>query len=177
VTALDPCLEKLQRSLRSALDAASGSDLSWHPPGKWSTAEIFEHLYRTYTGTIKGFERVVAAGKSLATPISWKQRAMILLVVKLGYLPSGRKAPKAAQPVGVAQEQVSADLLPAISRMEELISRCEQQFGANKKLLDHPLLGPLSGQEWRKFHLVHGLHHMRQIRTLRDKKRRTEVGS
>jgi hypothetical protein len=28
-------------------------------------------------------------------------------------------------------------------------------------------LGPLTGAQWRKFHLVHGRHHARQIRQLR----------
>jgi hypothetical protein len=34
--------------------------------------------------------------------------------------------------------------------------------------LDHPILGPLTGGQWRKFHLVHGLHHVKQIRRLRE---------
>ena len=31
-----------------------------------------------------------------------------------------------------------------------------------------PFLGPLSIDQWRKFHLVHGLHHVKQIRRLRS---------
>jgi hypothetical protein len=34
------------------------------------------------------------------------------------------------------------------------------------RVLDHPLLGPFSIWQWRKFHLVHGLHHGKQIRNL-----------
>ncbi|MGZ4836286.1 MAG: DUF1569 domain-containing protein [Terriglobales bacterium] len=30
--------------------------------------------------------------------------------------------------------------------------------------MDHPFLGPLTADEWRKFHWVHGRHHTRQIR-------------
>jgi hypothetical protein len=30
--------------------------------------------------------------------------------------------------------------------------------------MDHPFLGPLTASQWRKFHLVHGRHHARQIR-------------
>ncbi|MGZ7099671.1 MAG: DUF1569 domain-containing protein [Candidatus Angelobacter sp.] len=35
--------------------------------------------------------------------------------------------------------------------------------------MDHPVLGPLTAAEWRKFHLVHGLHHVKQIRSLRER--------
>jgi len=30
--------------------------------------------------------------------------------------------------------------------------------------MDHLFLGPLTANEWRKFHWVHGRHHARQIR-------------
>ncbi|HEY3972851.1 MAG TPA: DUF1569 domain-containing protein [Candidatus Sulfotelmatobacter sp.] len=49
-----------------------------------------------------------------------------------------------------------------------MIARCEKQQGRSRKLLDHPILGPLTGNQWRKFHLVHGLHHVKQIRRLRQ---------
>jgi hypothetical protein len=29
------------------------------------------------------------------------------------------------------------------------------------------VLGPLTGAQWRKFHLVHGLHHQKQLLRLR----------
>jgi len=52
--------------------------------------------------------------------------------------------------------------------MDDMIARCEEKFGSSSKLLDHPILGPLTGAEWRKFHLVHGRHHVKQIRRLRQ---------
>jgi hypothetical protein len=47
------------------------------------------------------------------------------------------------------------------------MSICEAKFGSRIKVLDHPILGPLSIDQWRRFHLVHGLHHVKQIRRLR----------
>jgi hypothetical protein len=29
--------------------------------------------------------------------------------------------------------------------------------------LDHPFIGPLTADQWRKFHWVHGRHHIRQM--------------
>jgi hypothetical protein len=52
--------------------------------------------------------------------------------------------------------------------MDDCIGRCEEKFGAHRKLLDHPILGPLTAAQWRKFHLVHGLHHVKQIWRLRE---------
>ena len=165
---MDPHLERLQSEIAAAISGLSLEQLSWHSPGKWSVGEILEHLYLTYTGTIKGFDRVAEAGKPLATASSWKQRGQTLVVVALGYMPSGREAPTVSRPRGLPPQKVREEIVPRIAEMAECISRCEEKFGARRKLLDHPILGPLSGAQWRKFHLVHGLHHVRQIKRLRE---------
>jgi len=48
--------------------------------------------------------------------------------------------------------------------MESGFDDCERRFGVTTKIMDHPLLGPLTASQWRKFHLVHGRHHAQQIR-------------
>lgn len=164
---MDSRLQRLQEEIASAIADFSAEPLSWHPPGKWCTAEILEHLYLTYTGTVKGFERVAAAGKPLATAQSWRQRGRTLVVVGLGYFPSGREAPSVARPRGMPTEKVLAEIGSKIAEMDAIITRCEAKLGARHKLLDHPILGPLTAGEWRKFHLVHGWHHLKQIRRLR----------
>jgi hypothetical protein len=163
---VDPHLQKLQQEIDSAVAGMSPAHMSLHPPGKWSAAEILEHLYLTYTGTVKGFERVVEAGCTLATAQSWAQRGRTLIVIGLGYLPSGREAPAVARPRGVSPEKVLAEIGPKISEMDDIIGRCEQQLGSRCKLLDHPVLGPLTADQWRRFHFVHGLHHVKQLRRL-----------
>ncbi len=145
----------------------SAEHLSWHPQGKWSAVEVLEHLYLTYTGTIKGLERVLAAGKPLVTPSTWAHRRRRWVVLGFGYLPSGREAPPFSRPRGAAAEKVLAEIGPKIAEMDVMIARCEAGFGRGI-LLDHPILGPLSGAQWRKFHLVHGRHHVKQIRRLRE---------
>jgi hypothetical protein len=64
---MDLRLDKLKESLQLAVEGMSSEQLSWHPPGKWCAGELLEHLYLTYTGTIKGFERVVSKGKPLGS--------------------------------------------------------------------------------------------------------------
>jgi hypothetical protein len=157
----------LQRALSESLNGMLSEDMSWHPPGKWCAAEVLEHLYLTYTGTVKGFGRVAAAGKSLATAATRKQRLRTLIVVGFGHMPEGRKAPAATQPRGLPPQKVRTEIIAAIGQMDEIIARCEARLGSRDKLLDHPILGPLTAAQWRKFHLVHGLHHVKQIRNLR----------
>jgi hypothetical protein len=165
---VDPGLQKLLDEIAVVVAELSAEQLSWHPPGKWCAAEVLEHLYLTYTGTVKGFERVAAAGKPLATTQTWAQRGRTLVVVGFGYLPSGREAPPVARPRGLPPEKVLAEIGPKIAEMDDIVARCEQALGPRRKLLDHPILGPLTGSQWRKFHLVHGRHHLKQLRRLRQ---------
>jgi hypothetical protein len=77
-SAMDSRLEKLKENLESAVEGMSSEQLSWHLPGKWCAAEVLEHLYLTYAGTIKAFEKVITCGKPLATRASMAQRALNL---------------------------------------------------------------------------------------------------
>jgi hypothetical protein len=168
-------LEKLQQVLAASLADTSEEELRWHPPEKWCAGEVLEHLYLTYTGTLKGFERVIQAGKPLATLPTMRQRCRVLVAVDFGYLPEGRKAPANMEPRGLPAETVRTGIIPKIAEMDEIITHCEQQWGSRTKLLDHPILGPLTAAQWRKFHLVHGLHHVRQIERLRQAKNYAQI--
>lgn len=164
---MDSYFESLQQALASATRGMTRQELSHHPEGKWSAAEVLEHLYLTYAGTVKGFERCLQAGKPMVSSPTMKQRLRTAIVVGAGYFPQGRKAPPHACPRGTLPERVIADIGPQIAAMDEVIARCEARYGKRIKVLDHPVLGPLSTQQWRKFHWVHGKHHVKQILRLR----------
>ena len=163
----DVRLDELTRSLESAMEGMSGEQLSWHPPGKWSAAEVLEHLYLTYTGTITGLERVLRKGKPLASRASMAQRALTFLVVGLGHMPARSEAPAIVQPKGLPAEKVRNEIGQKIAAMEAIIAQCEVRFGRRVPLMDHPILGPLNAAQWRKLHLVHGRHHLKQLLRLR----------
>jgi hypothetical protein len=55
-------------------------------------------------------------------------------------------------------------IVPELQRMTLALDDCEGRFGSRTKIMDHPLLGPLTAEEWRKLHWVHGRHHARQLR-------------
>jgi hypothetical protein len=165
--AMDSYFERLHKAITLATSGMSGEALRRHPAGKWSTVEVLEHLYLSYSGTVKGFGRCLQEGKPLASPPTLSQRARIALVTGLGYFPEGRKSPSQVSPRGTSAEQVMADIGPKIEAMDRAIEQCEARYGKGTRLLDHPILGPLTGKQWRKFHWVHGRHHVKQIWKLR----------
>jgi hypothetical protein len=164
---MDAYLQRLQEAIASTTLGMTAEDLRRHPEGKWSAAEVLEHLYLTYTGTVKGFERCLEAGKPLARTPLLKDRMRTFVVTRLGHLPDGRKAPQHTQPRGMLSDEVTREIGLRISAMDEVIAQCEARFGKRTRVLDHPILGPLTARQWRKFHWVHGQHHLKQIRKLR----------
>jgi hypothetical protein len=168
---MDSRLHKLKQSLESAVEGMSGEQWSWHPPGKWCAAEVLEHLYLSYTGTIQGFDRVIRKGKPLASRASMRQRVLTSVVVGLGHIPAGLKAPAVAEPRGLQAEKVRNEIGEKITAMDAIIAQCEARFGRRAMLLDHPILGPLTAPQWRKLHVVHGKHHLKQLLRLRESTR------
>ncbi len=165
---MDSRLHELKQSLESAVEGMSSEQLNWHLPGKWCAAELLEHLYLTYTGTIKGFERVMAGGKPLASRASMSQRMRTFVVVGLGHMPGGVKAPAVVVPKGLPIDAVRNEIAAQLEAMDAIIAQCEARFGRRVHVLDHPILGPLTAPQWRKLHVVHGRHHQKQLLQLRE---------
>ena len=163
---MDSYLERLQGELQSAIAAAGPEQV---PAGKWSVVQILEHLFLSYMYTNKGISKCLQKGTPLATGATFRNRIGTLLVVGLGYFPWGRKAPERTIPQGMGAEAVRQAIFPEIQRMESGLRECENIFGRKTKIMDHPILGPLTAAEWRKFHWVHGRHHAQQIRERLEK--------
>jgi len=166
---MDANLAQLRSILASAIRGMTLDQLTRHRDGKWSPAEILEHLNLTYSGTIKGLDRCIQSGTTSASSDRSRMRWQRLIVIQVGYFPHGRQSPPRVLPRGTPAEQVTAEILENVSRLDGVIQQCETRFGRSKPLADHPVLGPLTAAEWRKFHLVHGKHHAKQIRRLKEK--------
>lgn len=164
---MDRRLDTLVRLISKETESLSLDQLRWHPEAKWSIAQVLEHLSLTYSGTKIVFDRCLNAGKTSATKPNARQRMIALVVTGLGYMPSGREAPVPVRPKGDGSTATSASLRDKISKMDESIAACEARFGSNIQIADHLILGPLTAPQWRKFHWVHGRHHLGQIRRLK----------
>jgi hypothetical protein len=160
-------LLKTREAIDQATDGLTLDELSWHPDGKWCAAEILEHLALAFGGTAKFLGKVATDGKSVASQVTFKQRIGIAVVTSGEIIPGGRKAPQGVMPKGMPADQVLATIRKHLADMDEAISACEAKLGTKIKIADHPVLGPLTVKQWRKFHMVHTRHHMKQVVTLR----------
>jgi hypothetical protein len=111
----------------------------------------------------------MTSGKPLASRPSISHRVRTLVVVGLGHMPAGVKAPAVAVPKGLPVKKVRAEFGEKIVEMDAIIAQCEASFGGRVHVLDHPILGPLSAPQWRKLHVVHGRHHHKQLLQLRER--------
>jgi hypothetical protein len=157
-------LERLQHEIEAAIGHASDSALAQAPAGKWNASQILEHLYLTYKGTNRGLAKCMEGGVPLATPPTLKHRVAALIVVGFGHVPKGRSAPARATPRGMPLDEVRRALATELQQMSVSLDDCERKFGSRTRIMDHPFLGPLTAEGWRKFHWVHGRHHARQMR-------------
>jgi DinB superfamily len=165
---MNQTLQQLRAAITEAIHGLTPEDLARHPQGKWCAAEILDHLNLTYMGTVKNLERCLRTGQTVASSDRSNKRWQRFFVTGLGLFPPGRKSPERARPRGLPPNQVTAEVLQNLARMEEVIRECETRFGNNRPIADHPGLGPLTVKEWRKFHVVHGLHHTKQILRLKQ---------
>ena len=49
-----------------------------------------------------------------------------------------------------------------LARLDDAAVKTKQALGSGK-MLDHPILGSLTVDQWLKFHVVHTEHHAKQI--------------
>jgi hypothetical protein len=156
-------LEQIRRQAERITSNMKAEHWRHSPPGKWSCAQILEHLRLSYTATTTGTLKAMEIGKPLGGKPTLRDRISTFYVAGLGLFPSGRTAPKQAMP----QEGAGIDSLrqfnDALVAMDSTLADAERRFGAGVKLLDHPVIGPLTAQQWRRFHRTHARHHLKQI--------------
>ncbi len=159
----------LQRALDAIEEATRGmtaEQLAWHPDGKWSAAQILEHLSLAFSSTSKALERALKAGRPATEVPTLRERAITAVVVEMGFFPSGRAAPEWTRPRGAPPETMVAMIREKLAEMDGRITECEQRYGVGI-IARHPIIGPFSARQWRRFHWVHTRHHMKQIDRLR----------
>ncbi len=124
----------------------------------------------SYKSTCTALElRLNKGTPTLATP-SRRQQVAQLTVITLGHFPKGVKAPDFVDPGPTTQPrsglQLAAEAYQALHRMDRLLGQTQSLFGS-RQAVSHQLLGPLRASQWRRFHLVHALHHIHQIQAIR----------
>ena len=160
---MSPELEHIRRELERLTHDWSEPD--WHRAldGKWSSGQILEHLLLSFKGTIKGVRNVMETGRPLGGKPTLRDRVRTLYVAKLGRMPSGNLSPEAVLPKDGLDMESLRRFYDALVALDATLADAERRFGSSAKLLDHPILGPLSTKDWRRFHRTHANHHLKQI--------------
>jgi hypothetical protein len=161
--AMHPYLERCLSSVELATAGLTEAQATSRAGGGWSIAEIVEHLDRAYSGTAKGLERCLATDRASASAPTIRSRLRTLVVVGLGFFPRGREAPKHVRPTGALGLAEALDSARRSLRAFDVAAiGATARFG-RARVLDHPILGPFTVDEWRRFHWIHTRHHRKQI--------------
>jgi hypothetical protein len=153
----------VRRQTELAAGGASTAQLSHAPNGKWSSLQVLEHLVLSYTATTKGLLRALEGGRPDRSDRTLQHRLRSMYVLGVGRFPAGVEAPKHTVPRGVLGDDPLRRFNDALVAMDATLSDAERRFGQGTRVLMHPVLGPLTAQQWRRFHFVHGRHHLRQV--------------
>ncbi len=168
---MDPGLERLNDGYAKALKGRSAEDLEIHPasdPARWNGRQIVEHLILTYQSSVAVFcDRLAKARPTQSRPKPY-QRVQQLFVCRFGYFPTGQTAPLGVIPAASPSEAFDGDALATmlqseLQSMDETLAVCEERFGKDR-FATHQVLGPLSAEQWRRFHVAHGRSHLKQLR-------------
>lgn len=161
----------MDRHLRRALDAIDAAARGLTPeqiarpvPGRWSIAQILEHLALACSRGATAARRALAEGEPIVRRPRVRQVLARTLVVDLGYFPRAR-APRGVVPsTDPDPERALAAARDALADIDGALTEAAARFGEDTPLFDHPYFAGMSAAQWRRFHWRHTLHHVRQIR-------------
>jgi hypothetical protein len=162
---MDAWLDRLRSEIEEATKGLCESDWNLAPNGRWNSAQTLEHLGRSYGTTAKMLELAIGAGgppqvRTARFREFWKR----ILVVTLAVFPGGVRSPEMVLPRGDPGPVALQRALTNLSRMDAAITAAEERWGSEEPIAMHLVLGPMTSSQWRKFHYVHGHHHVLQMR-------------
>jgi hypothetical protein len=174
---MNPILHQLRREIAFSVDGLDVSQTQLRPPARpnsaetWSIQQIIEHLLLTYSETETALDARLAKHAPTRAKPNLLQRVSQYTVLRLGYFPPGRKAPPRVTPPAVSTPRSGDELAQAaaehLTRLDSRCAEAHELFGPTSRCASHMVLGPLSVDQWRKFQLVHGEHHLKQIVAIR----------
>jgi hypothetical protein len=169
---MQPPLSKLEREIAAALRGLTEGQTQLRlSPDAWSIQQTIEHLQLTYNSSVKSFAGRLAKGNPTRSRPTSQQRLVKFVVVTLGLMPGRHTAPPevtpAASPQALSGDSLAHSVAASLEQLDGIIAQADHSFGA-LPCMTHFALGPLSASQWRRFHLCHGRHHIRQILAIRQ---------
>lgn len=141
-------------------------DSEWErgPAGKWTPAQIVEHLALGLTLSGETF-----LARRHHAPMSRRTRSPAQQVARffifgLRWFPPGRKAPeRTTPPPQISRAAAEAHFLAGVEAWDQ-VDRALLPERRNNLFVKHPRMGDLTVEEWMRFHVIHARHHAKQIR-------------
>ncbi len=137
----------------------------------WSLAQVCEHMALAINSTVDSPARETASQgvrdkvASVDPPVWWtdlarlerlKRRAVRCGLLWSGRFPEGVPSPAFVRPTDAVELDVAITMLKLAT---EAFDRKLKQ--ADARWVYHPLLGPMRGSRWKRFHDLHARHHFK----------------
>ncbi len=141
------------------------ADSEWErgPAGKWTPAQIVEHLALGLTlsaATFQSRRNHAPMKRRRRTPAEQVAR---LFIFGLRWFPPGRKAPeRTTPPPQIDRRAAEAHFLAGIEAWDQVDRALLPERRADL-FVKHPRMGDLTVEEWMRFHVIHARHHAKQI--------------
>ena len=157
-------LGELQDLVLGPLRGRADSEWEHGPPGKWTPAQIVEHLALGLNLSAETFRSRRNHAPMSRRPRTPAETVARLFIFGFRWFPPGRKAPERATPApGVTRAAAEAHFLAGIEAWDQVDRTLLPERRANL-FVKHPRMGDLTVEEWMRFHVIHARHHARQIR-------------
>lgn len=145
---------------------AGRREADWYkaPPGKWCPAQIVHHVAIGIDSSSRAFQERGGKPPMRRRPRTALQLLGDLVMVRIGWIPSGFRAPDGTRPadrpdVAAVERMLREGVTRFLALERELLpARAADLF------VKHPRLGDLTLPEWLRFHVRHCAHHAKQIR-------------
>ena len=167
---MDAGLDAMAQDYLRLLEALDAAGIRAHPMGddeRWCAQELVEHLILTYRSTARVLEERLRKGRPTRAETTPEERERWERTIAAGRFPAGGKSPEPVSPGklelrAASGQELAAMLRAEIERLDRLLNQCAEMFGT-QPMASHFLFGPLSVEQWRVFHTVHGRHHLGQL--------------
>jgi hypothetical protein len=172
---MHPVFQSALREVTAELGGFDATSASVHPCGRphcWSVQQIVEHLVLSLDATQTTLEERLSKGRpGRNLHRSRTEWAVQLMILSAGHMPKGVGAPRETTPAAnlasMGVREMTDRLERAIESLDATLDQCRQRFGM-ERVGRHFLLGPLRIDQWRRYHVLHLRHHLKQICELRE---------
>ncbi len=146
-------------------DAKRVPEAAWltpRVPGKWSPAQVTEHLCLAYEVSQQAIDGSFpgASAPRFLRPII--RRLFLGPILKRGHFKPGAKAPGIFTPSSAPGPAVT--LLPRLERASQgLTNGVEAESRAGRSFIEHPIFGRIPWADYLRLQAIHTRHHRRQL--------------